>query len=129
MLSSPGGIQTEPQELCSYAAMDLASAHASDILSDSGVPQDDPTQNPPIGTSPLESCDPHAEESGSGEDRPCPSTVDLLLTPAVDELLAEASFAQSSDDEARPVQEFEEYPVHQCGHSEDEEEPEEQHLE
>ncbi|XP_028987943.1 Golgi reassembly-stacking protein 1-like [Betta splendens] len=127
-LSSSGSNEPDPQELSSYAAMDLTSAQSSDILYDSGVQQDEPPQNPPINGLPLEPFDPHAERSISGEDLPCPSTVDLLPTPAVEELVAEASYAQSSDDETRPVQ-FDEYLVHQCSHSEEEEEPEEQHLE
>lgn len=86
-----------------------------------------------MGVLSVESLDPHAEPSISAEDLPCPPTVDLLLSPAIDKLVADDSFAHPVEDATRPVQAFAGYqdvsPVHKCSHEEDEEEPEEQHLE
>ncbi|XP_047444942.1 Golgi reassembly-stacking protein 1a [Mugil cephalus] len=142
--------QSEPAELSPQITMDLTAALSStENWSDSGVPPAEPShlvadssdarsflmesresQSPPLSL-PVESPDPPAEPSVPAVHIPSPSPVDLISSPAADELNAGDSPSPAVKDAAGSVEETAEPrdAAHQCDHEHGEEEPEESHFE
>ncbi|XP_026169230.1 Golgi reassembly-stacking protein 1a [Mastacembelus armatus] len=128
LLSSTADNQTEPQELSSQAAVDFTSALTSThVFCDSGVP--------PAETSHLVTESTRLQSSlFESSESPSPPIGVSSLNPAAEVAEADSPLAHAveyaaagSVEESAEPQDI--CPAHQISHENDEEEPEEQHLE